>query len=248
MSVTIPWSRYVAIGDSLTEGVGDPARGGLRGWADRLAQGLRALDPELRYWNLARRSLTTREVFENQLEPALELEPDLVSVVVGMNDVMTRVFDRDSFEEELERMVETLASRGSTVLVGTLPRDLPLLRVMPRPTARALRDRLETVGDVVLGIAARHDAVCIDAPPEWRYTMVECSIDGCHPNARGHAHIAELALIALAERAGIDEPAPGDLDARWLPSSLRHLRWLASEGYLQVPTVVRRLRQRMQPQ
>ena len=37
-----PWRRYVALGDSLSEGLQDLAADGApRGWADRLAQGLK---------------------------------------------------------------------------------------------------------------------------------------------------------------------------------------------------------------
>ena len=43
-----PWRRYVAIGDSFSEGIGDPdpdRPGYHRGWADRLAEELSRLTP-----------------------------------------------------------------------------------------------------------------------------------------------------------------------------------------------------------
>ena len=52
----LPWSRFVAIGDSFTEGVGDPeadSPGGLRGWADRFAEVLAEHNSDLAYANLA---------------------------------------------------------------------------------------------------------------------------------------------------------------------------------------------------
>src|SRR3954449_10094968 len=51
-----PWSRYVAIGDSFTAGVGDPeplSPGGMRGWADRIAEELGEGRGEFGYANLA---------------------------------------------------------------------------------------------------------------------------------------------------------------------------------------------------
>ncbi|MFW6187080.1 MAG: SGNH/GDSL hydrolase family protein, partial [Actinomycetota bacterium] len=51
-----PWHRMVSIGDSFTEGIGDPdpgAPGGHRGWADRVAEELHRLSPDLAYANLA---------------------------------------------------------------------------------------------------------------------------------------------------------------------------------------------------
>lgn len=231
----IPWSRYVALGDSLTEGVGDPGRGSLVGWADRLARSLKALDPELRYWNLGRRSLTVEQVHDTQIERAVALQPDLASVVVGMNDLMAPRFDIERYRADLTEIVRTMADTGATLLMGTFPKDLPLLRLMPRAVARERRARLQDASDVVLQVAADHDAVCADAPPGWRYRMDECSIDGCHPNAKGHAHIAELALRVLCERAGIPVPVPEQGVDGWVPTSVRHLRWLAAEGYLRRP-------------
>ncbi len=51
-----PWSRYVALGDSFTEGMGDPnpdSVGGHRGWADRVAEELSHGHPDFAYANLA---------------------------------------------------------------------------------------------------------------------------------------------------------------------------------------------------
>jgi lysophospholipase L1-like esterase len=228
----IPWSCFVAIGDSLTEGVGDPIRGELHGWADRLAGSLQRLNPNLRYHNLARRSLTTAEVRASQVHTALELRPDLVSVVVGMNDLLSPSFDRDDYHASLSGIVGAVNRTATTVLMGTFPRDLPLLRLMPRRVAGKVRGKLAAASDVVLNVAAENDAVCIDVPEPWRYTMSECSIDGCHPNARGHAHIAELALLALSHSEDFALPRFDYYGCAWPATSIRHLRWLAAEGFL----------------
>src|SRR5512132_4477071 len=68
--------RYVAIGDSSTEGLEDPnGEGGYRGWADRLAQHIAdAQDEPLEYANLAIRGYRMREIRTNQFEAALAME------------------------------------------------------------------------------------------------------------------------------------------------------------------------------
>ncbi|HWL65659.1 MAG TPA: SGNH/GDSL hydrolase family protein, partial [Actinomycetota bacterium] len=158
--------RYVALGDSLTEGVGDPiADGSLRGWADMLAGALKRSNPDLDYRNLARRSLTAAQVRQSQLEPALAVAPDLASVAVGMNDVLAPSFDKNSFERDLVSLVHPLIESGATVLVGTLPEDLPLLRLM-RGKAAATRSRLKTVGAVVGAVCGDLGALVVDAPEE----------------------------------------------------------------------------------
>lgn len=240
----IPWSRFVALGDSLSEGVGDPIRGSLRGWCDRLADALRALNPALSYWNLARRSLMTNEVRDTQLAPALELAPDLVSVVTGMNDLLAESFDPDSYRLALSEIVRPLADTGATVVMGTFPPDLPLLRLMPRRVARKFRTRLHDSSEVVRVLAAEHDALCIDAPDGWRYGMSECSIDGCHPNARGHVHIAQLGIEALCARAGVPAPRIERDGCGWVATSMGHLRWVVSQGYLRsAPAMFVRMKQ-----
>src|SRR4051812_31146615 len=88
--------RYVALGDSQTEGLGDgdDVRG-LRGWADRLAERIATDSPDARYANLAVRGRTAGQVYAEQLGPALELRPDLATVVAGVNDLLRPRFDAD---------------------------------------------------------------------------------------------------------------------------------------------------------
>ena len=76
--------RYVALGDSQTEGLGDgDDTVGLRGFADRLAEHLAAVNPGLRYANLAVRGRVADQVRAEQLGPALALHPALAAVVAG---------------------------------------------------------------------------------------------------------------------------------------------------------------------
>lgn len=226
------WGRFVALGDSLTEGVGDPVGGHLRGWADRLAAALSATNPDLEFWNLGRRSLTTAEVRATQLERALELNPDLVGAAVGMNDILAPDFDSSNYEDDLRALVEPLASTGATLLMGTFPAEMPLLRIMPRSKATAFRKRLSDASDAVRSVADSVGAVCVDGPDGWTYGMAECSLDGCHPNARGHALIAELFLDALSQRAETDLGAIDRSDCGLVSTSLGHLRWIVGQDYL----------------
>src|SRR6266850_2929843 len=89
------FERYVAIGDSSTEGLDDPdGAGGYRGWANRLAESVAAAQAApLLYANLAVRGLSTRQVRERQLDRAVALRPDLVTLFSGTNDVIAWHFD-----------------------------------------------------------------------------------------------------------------------------------------------------------
>ena len=83
-----PWHRLVALGDSFTEGIGDPeplSGGGYRGWADRVAEELSGNQPDFAYANLAVRGRLVRQILDEQLSPALDLKPDLVTLSAGGN-------------------------------------------------------------------------------------------------------------------------------------------------------------------
>src|SRR5688500_13563706 len=133
--------RYVALGDSLSEGVGDHPNpdGTERGWADRFAERLAAEHPGLRYANLAVRGRLIPDVYHHQLPAALALEPDLVSLIIGGNDLTRPRFDVDGGLARIDEMHRDLHAAGATVLTATLP-DVALLapaaRLVAKPIAR----------------------------------------------------------------------------------------------------------------
>ena len=112
------YQRYVAIGDSSTEGLQDPGpHGHYRGWADRFAQHVaRAQDAPLLYANLAIRGRKTRHLVEEQLEPALAMRPDLATVFSGTNDLIRRRFDLDAVIADLDERIATLEQGIASIL------------------------------------------------------------------------------------------------------------------------------------
>src|SRR5687767_7922898 len=116
------FSRYVAIGDSSTEGLDDPdGAGGYRGWANRLAEQIAAAQGSLLYANLGVRGRRVRQVLEQQLAPALAMRPDLVTVFAGTNDAVSRRFELERVAADLATIQHALIAAGATVLTFTLP-------------------------------------------------------------------------------------------------------------------------------
>ncbi|MFC6344743.1 SGNH/GDSL hydrolase family protein, partial [Nocardioides hankookensis] len=110
------FERYVAIGDSFTEGVGDPdpARpNGLRGWADRVAEVLGSAGGDFGYANLAIRGRKLPAILDEQLEPAIALAPDLVTVYAGANDILRPRVDIDTIVERYDVALGRLAATGA---------------------------------------------------------------------------------------------------------------------------------------
>ena len=232
------WTRYVALGDSTVEGLDDPTGdGGYRGWADRLAEHLAAVQDQLSYANLAVRGKRAGEVRREQLPAALALEPDLVAAVAGLNDVLRPHADLQAVRNDLAAMFAALRATGATVVTFTMPDPAPVL-----PLARVLRRRLHALNAGTRAAAERYGVLCVDLdshpvasdPRLW-------SPDRLHANAAGHARIA----AALAHRLGLPgsngmwqqplEPAPprrrGEIAAAELAWSRRYLLpWLADKA------------------
>ncbi|RKT07374.1 lysophospholipase L1-like esterase [Streptomyces sp. 3211.6] len=186
---------YVALGDSQTEGLGDgDDTVGLRGFADRLAEHLAAVHPGLLYANLAVRGRLAGRVRAEQLGPALELRPDVATVVAGVNDVLRPRFDAAEVAGELEEMFAALTAAGARVATVTFP-DVGRIAPMARP----LRPRVAELNARVRAAAARHGVVVAETgraavgtdPRLW-------STDRLHASPLGHARIAAALAEALA--------------------------------------------------
>lgn len=189
------YARYVAIGDSSTEGLDDPdGTGGYRGWANRLAAHVAAAQrTPLMYANLAVRGRTMRDVRREQLAPALAMHPDLVTVFAGVNDIVRRECDVTAVAREMERMLAAFSDAGATVLTITMP-DLSEVA----PIARLLRDRLLALNDRVREACRTTGAHCVDlAQNPVTSDLRLWSEDRLHANSEGHRRIAAALAHAL---------------------------------------------------
>jgi len=233
------FKRYVAIGDSTTEGLDDPdGNGGYRGWADRLAGHVAAAYPGLEYANLAVRGRMTREILDEQFPAALGLEPDLVTAVAGMNDLLRPRFDARAIVADIEHMHAAFIDAGATVATFTLPAPgpgMPLARLIsPRVERfnRALRASARRTGACVLDLGAMPSA---SDPRLW-------SADKLHANSAGHERISR-GLAWVLDLPGADEawrePLPPVPRTPWLEAVTADLAWARTHL---VPWIGRRVR------
>jgi lysophospholipase L1-like esterase len=158
------FSRYVALGDSFTEGVGDPyppSPNGLRGWADRVAVALAQTNPELKYANLAVRGRRMNEILDEQIHTAVMMEPDLVTIYAGMNNLLLLRNDVDAMMARYAEGLKTLQQTGAVVLAFTAA-DLGTV-----PLIRRLRGRAAVYNELLRGIA---DDLGLSLVDFWRYT------------------------------------------------------------------------------
>ncbi len=233
-----PWRRFVAIGDSFTEGIGDPdpaAPGGNRGWADRVAEVLSRQVDDFAYANLAVRGKLIAQIVADQIEPAVALRPDLVSICAGGNDVIRPGTDPDAIAVQLEDAVARLASTGAAVLLFTG------IDTAFTPVFRPFRGKVAIYNENVRAIADRHDCIVAD---QWALKVVQdmrfFDDDRLHYNALGHHEVARMVLRALNVPNDLEAMQPETLPLRtWREARGEDFGW--AREHL-VPWVLRRLR------
>jgi lysophospholipase L1-like esterase len=191
---------FVAIGDSFTEGLNDPAPGGgFRGWADRLAALLAAQYPGLRYANLAVRGKLLREIVAEQVPAAAAMSPGLVSFGGGGNDILRPGADPDTLAELFDVAVARLRETGARVLIftGSDPVGMPVLRL--------LRGRIAAYNMHLRAIADARDCYLVDLwSMRFLRDMNAWSTDRLHLSPESHQRVA----LRAAEVLGI--PGAGD--------------------------------------
>jgi lysophospholipase L1-like esterase len=187
-------TTYVAMGDSFTAGT-DPS---IPRWPDELAKSLGGA-----YVNLAEVGATSEHVERDQLSQALELAPDVVTLVCGANDVLldTRP-DVDAYAARLSRMFDRLRRElpGVMIMTATYPDISRFLELRPRSRSRVERG-MRRFNDACRAVARRHHVVLLegfDHPvASERSTFGD---DGFHPSAEGHRAAAREFLRALRTR------------------------------------------------
>ncbi|GHF24586.1 MULTISPECIES: SGNH/GDSL hydrolase family protein [Streptomyces] len=230
---------YAAVGDSFTEGVGDPGPDGtFVGWADRLAVLLSDQQEEhtFRYANLAVRGRLLDQIVEEQVPRAKELGPDLVTFCAGGNDILRPGGDPDDVAERYEAAVAQLASSVGTVLLctGFDTRGMPVFR--------HLRGKIATYTAHVRAIADRHGCPVLDL---WSLRSVQdrraWSEDRLHLSADGHTRVALRAaqVLGLEVPADPDQPWPAEEERSAADVRRDNIHW--AREHL-VPWIGRRLR------
>ena len=188
--------RYVAIGDSFTEGVGDELPDGrVRGWADLVAHGWAdAIGEPIDYANLAIRGKLVWPIIDQQLEPALALKPSHLSFNGGGNDMLRPRASVSRIVAAFDRVMQRCDEEGVQLILlsGANPSpQLPLGPVFQR------RGDVLTAG-VADHLSERPDIVrAFNWPDRELSTPGYWSDDRLHMNARGHHRVAARVLTAL---------------------------------------------------
>lgn len=206
------WSRYLAMGDSASEGVGDDVDGlACRSWTELFAEQLAESGAPLEYRNVALRGSVTADVLRDQA-PVLEtFRPDLVSVTVGANDARVNEWTPKAFADDFSTLLAAIRATGAMTLTATYA-DIRGLIEFSRHTIpdswRMYFERMQQVNRVIREVSARFGARVVEMEHSEASTDSSyISRDFTHPNALGYQLIARHALDAVADLVPTGEVA-----------------------------------------
>jgi lysophospholipase L1-like esterase len=235
----VAWHRFVALGDSFTEGLDDPdpaAAGAFRGWADLTARELARTTEDFRYANLAIRGRLYDAIAAEQVEPALAMKPDLLSFAAGGNDVLRKNCDPPALMERFEATIARLRGSGADVVLFRWANLVDRL-----PGGKMIAPRVHYLNKAVGEVAEKHGARLVDLWNDREFdNPAMWSVDRLHLAPRGHERVAAHVLTAL----GVQPPeqwwaAPAYPRKRSWPVARAHdLHWASTHL---APWIKRRL-------
>jgi lysophospholipase L1-like esterase len=241
------FQRFIALGDSMTEGMNDLiVDGKFRGWADRVADVLATREPEFTYVNLAVRGKLVGQVVEEQLPVALKYINDisvkkiLFSFHAGANDVLRPKYDPEIVITRYNQAVAEIAAQGVRVMLFCVLEDF----AREGKTGKALAERFRYFNENVRKTADEVGAILLDPNPDpfWR-NKVFMSWDRLHMNELGHYYAAQgvLAKLELPHDPGFREAPSVGLSKSPIDKLRENAHWFVA---FLLPWIWRRLRGR----
>jgi lysophospholipase L1-like esterase len=180
----------------------DPTRpNGVRGWADRVAEQLSAVDQGLGYANLAIRGRKLRQIMAEQVDAAVELNPTLVTLYAGANDIFRPKIDIDALMVEYDAGLAKLAATGARLVLFTG------FDAQGSAVFSTMRGRTAIYNELVRELADRHNALIVDF---WRFAEFRSwrmwAEDRMHLSVAGHTQMAKHVLEVLDHDDSIEVP------------------------------------------
>jgi lysophospholipase L1-like esterase len=189
---------YVAIGASDAVGVG-AAHPETDGWVPRLGA---QLGSNVRVVNLGVSGSTLGQALQEQLGPALDAQPDVVTVWLAVNDLNARV-PLDQYAAQLDTLLGGLDSTHARVLVGNVP-DLAALAAYRGLDAAQVTADVTRWNAVIADTTARHGDTLVDLHAHWQELDEHpeyLSADGFHPSSEGYQALADVFAAAYQASA-----------------------------------------------
>jgi lysophospholipase L1-like esterase len=192
------FNRFIALGDSMTEGMSDEIiDGNYRGWADRVADVLAAEESNFSYANLAIRGKLLHQVVEEQVPNAIKFiegKQTLVSFHAGANDVLRPNYKPELSFAQYEVGIKKLTEAGATVIIFTVVDKVD----GKGKTAELWHQRFSAFNENVRMVAKKYPVLLFEAKDaEFLNDRRFLAFDRLHMNAEGHRRLAQAVLAGL---------------------------------------------------
>lgn len=233
--------RFLALGDSITEGLSDKAPGGgYRGWADRVADELAHHHDDFQYANFAVRGKLLEQIVHEQLPVAMSLvtgEPTLLSFHAGANNILRLRVNIEEVNALYRDTVQKINETGVQLVLFTIRE----INEPVTPLERMWNQRFIPFNNNIREVAASNNAILIDAnlsPALGDPRML--AADRLHLSSEGHRRMAAAVLSALQLPHDEDwlEPLPPIPKPSPLVESVKTAGWAA---LFVVPWLIRRV-------
>ena len=207
-----PNSKVLMVGDSITdcgrnydpsyseEVLGD-------GYVRFVSDFLKSTYPEsgIEIINKGVSGNTVRNLKKRWQRDVLDLSPDWLSIMIGINDVWQQINDSLPSEnwvliEEYEQTLDELVAMAAPSLKGLI---LMTPYVLELDKSDEMRAKMDEYGQVVRKIAEKYDALFVDTQAVFDEVLQgmdaqALSDDRVHMNARGHQVLADAFLQVIS--------------------------------------------------
>jgi lysophospholipase L1-like esterase len=236
------FTRFIALGDSMTEGMSDEViYGNYRGWADRVADTLAKDNPDFTYMNLAIRGKLLKQVVEDQIPLAIkyiEGKQTLVSFHAGANDVLRPNYKPEVSLPEYEKGIKQLTDAGATVIIFTVVDKVE----GKGKTAKLWHQRFSAFNENIRNVASKYPTILFEGKKaEFLNDRRFLAFDRLHMNSEGHRRLANAVLegLGFAFDPNWKVPPPPQDEVGKFKKNLINLAWIA---VFLLPWIWRRIR------
>ena len=236
------YNRFIALGDSMTEGMSDEQINGLyRGWADRAADVMAQESPNFTYMNLAIRGKLLQQVIDDQIPLVKEHvtgKDTLDSFHAGANDVIRPNYDPELAKPRYRKGVADLTATGATVMLFTV-----IDKVDGKgKVAEMWHERFKDFNEHIRATAKEYGAILMESKDvKFLADRRLLNKDRLHLNPEGHHRVAQGVLenLGLPFDAGYKIPLPPAKKENPIKKKIINALWIAT---FVIPWFIRRLR------
>lgn len=190
---------YVAIGDSTVEGIG--ASHQEKRYTNIIYSLIKSTKKNALLYNLGKSEATTKEVIEIQLKKTILLNPNLVTLSIGANDI-GKGKQLSTFKKNLT-LIESIKNETQALIIMNNIPNFSLMPAVPYPLRFILNFQIKRFNKVIFELTKRFDIILIDVYTQSsiyaKHFPETIATDNFHPSDFGYALWANTIITASSD-------------------------------------------------